>query len=428
MKDSISLRTSRILFTLTLLTLLLSCSASRKKLGNGVTEVLPSPEDSSSFSEIEIDSVTSQFIEFLDSSSRPASSVNLYGRRLASVMRPFRRIGVQRYDYRVYLSPKMNTFSLPDGSIRLTGGLMDLLSDDELIYLLAEQIALVEQGISTQRISEAYARVDVNRVEKLSSQELLALEEAFFHLSVPDQAMQAAREYAKRFLRNNRLSVDAASSAQTKLAALSAQSAYLRSYPTSQMVAEQRSRTGSERSPQVSSAPQTQSDTLTPPLEKIVTSERIDDEALPSPLEMKEEESVNVKVREVRTATLGASESVPQEPEKHVVPPVEEPVPQAEVLTPETEADRRPLVLETLLPGWYVQFAADTDRERAARRYQSAFAMKVPVQLQRAIVDGVEYYRALLGPYSSREAAEEARRTIESSKLTKGKAFFKRVN
>jgi len=227
------LRTGFFTFFLVSLSACLTTSGSSVGLEQGDLEqgVRPIPMDADVFAEDEIASVTRQFVAFLDKSSSPASEINLYGRRLASITRSLRRIGLRKYNYRVYLSPKMNTFSLPDGSIRLTGGLLDLLSDDELRYLLAEQIALVENGISVRRLSAAYATVDAKLADNLTDEELISLDNEFMNLSVPLEEFEKASAYASRFLKNNRIDSAAAASAQKKLAALSPASAYRRSYP-----------------------------------------------------------------------------------------------------------------------------------------------------------------------------------------------------
>jgi len=89
--------------------------------------------------------------------------------------------------------------------------------------------------------------------------------------------------------------------------------------------------------------------------------------------------------------------------------------------------DSQPLVLESLLPGWYVQVAADTSREEAGKRHQQAQAKDLPVQLQRTIVNGVEYYRTLVGPYSTKVVAKTKRQSVEVESFVKGTPFLKRV-
>ncbi len=80
-----------------------------------------------------------------------------------------------------------------------------------------------------------------------------------------------------------------------------------------------------------------------------------------------------------------------------------------------------------LKPGWFAQAAAtrsENDALSIVRRFKIAGFNS---SLERATVRGKQYYRVLVGPYGSRDAASAAREGIKSTGITNGEPFVKRV-
>lgn len=84
----------------------------------------------------------------------PASSK--YAQRLAKVTSGYTSQDGLKLNYKVYQSSTVNAFALPDGSVRVYTGLMDLMTDDELRFVIGHEIGHVKYGHSKARFKTAY--------------------------------------------------------------------------------------------------------------------------------------------------------------------------------------------------------------------------------------------------------------------------------
>ncbi len=86
-----------------------------------------------------------------------APADNPYARRLARLVG--RRGGYDGYqfNFKVYLAPTVNAFAMADGTIRIYSGLMDILDDRELIFVVGHEMGHVAAKHIKQKIGLAYA-------------------------------------------------------------------------------------------------------------------------------------------------------------------------------------------------------------------------------------------------------------------------------
>ena len=91
----------------------------------------------------------------LDSSNRVAPANNQYAQRLARLAAPWSEVDGHKLEYKVYLDPKVNAFAVPNGSIRFYSGLLDVMTDDEVRYVIAHEIGHVVLGHSKGRFQTA---------------------------------------------------------------------------------------------------------------------------------------------------------------------------------------------------------------------------------------------------------------------------------
>lgn len=393
--------------------------------------------DAPELGEAETVEIAKRFIEQLDSSWRAASGVNLYGRRLARVSKQFGVLGAHAFNYKVYLTPRMNAFSLPDGSVRVSGGMLDLLTDDELVFVLAEQIAYINTGVSKRRLEAAYYLSDIDNPDVLSAQQKVALETNFMKLSVSREEQKLAQEYAKRVLESNRIAPRVYDQVRKKLTALDVKSGYRVTYPyVSERIelpksdVEQVAVDASESNTDVDAAREES-------LEPLVSLDPQDEEVGPEHAVGKNESEGGLK-----SATLHLSNAedaigrddeseesenvLPEQRPAAVAAPVEKHAPPV-VARSDVDGTSQAVVVEAPLPGWYLQIAAFTSLEEAEERFQRSVQHSLPVLLQRAEVGGVQYYRVLLGPYSAASVANAVRPQVESLRISKGQPFLKRV-
>ena len=88
----------------------------------------------------------------------------------------------------------------------------------------------------------------------------------------------------------------------------------------------------------------------------------------------------------------------------------------------------QPPAFEPLARGWYLQVAAPTSPAAAAETLRTLRGSGLVGTLQRAIVDGIEYYRVLIGPYSSRPEAEAVAPEVVRLGTADGRPFVRKAD
>jgi putative metalloprotease len=83
----------------------------------------------------------------------PASSP--YAKRLAALTQTCREDQGLALNYKVYLTKEVNAFAMADGSIRFYSGLMDMMTDDEIRYVVGHEIGHVQAGHTKKRMQVA---------------------------------------------------------------------------------------------------------------------------------------------------------------------------------------------------------------------------------------------------------------------------------
>ncbi len=91
----------------------------------------------------------------MDAKAPVAPANSPYARRLFALTASCLNDGNLALNYKVYLTRDVNAFALPDGSIRFYSGLMDMMSDDEIRYVIGHEIGHVQAGHSKKRMQLA---------------------------------------------------------------------------------------------------------------------------------------------------------------------------------------------------------------------------------------------------------------------------------
>ncbi|NRF65749.1 M48 family metalloprotease [Aquincola sp. S2] len=91
----------------------------------------------------------------MDAQSRIAPATSAHAKRLAALTQSCREDKGLALNYKVYQTPEVNAFALADGSIRFYSGLMDMMSDDEVRYVIGHEIGHVQAGHSKKRMQVA---------------------------------------------------------------------------------------------------------------------------------------------------------------------------------------------------------------------------------------------------------------------------------
>ena len=95
-------------------------------------------------------------IKQYDSQNNLASADNKYSKRLARLTNKHVTEDGLDLNFRVYLVDSMNAFATADGSIRVFAGLMDKMSDEELLFVIGHEIGHVKLEHTKAKLKTAY--------------------------------------------------------------------------------------------------------------------------------------------------------------------------------------------------------------------------------------------------------------------------------
>ncbi len=92
----------------------------------------------------------------MDKQEKVASSKSRYSRRLRKITRNLGHYDGINLNYKVYLSDTVNAFAMPDGTVRVYSGLMDMMNDDELVAVIGHEIGHVKKQHSLNQYKKIY--------------------------------------------------------------------------------------------------------------------------------------------------------------------------------------------------------------------------------------------------------------------------------
>ena len=164
--------------------------------------------------------------------SRPAA-------RLKRLVAKHRQEDGESFSFRVYLSPRVNAFALGDGSIRVYRGLMERMTDQELLFVIGHEIGHVVQDHVRRKMAVALAGSALrkgiasqeNIVGELAGSALGGFVEQLANAQFSQEEEEAADDYALHFMEREGYDPRKAVSALEKLARGSGEHSFLSSHP-----------------------------------------------------------------------------------------------------------------------------------------------------------------------------------------------------
>ncbi|HBF09375.1 MAG TPA: hypothetical protein DHW71_02265 [Gammaproteobacteria bacterium] len=176
-------------------------------------------------SDEDIRSVSKQAAEKMDSQNKVAPASSAYTQRLNKLVAPFPVIDGIQMNYAVYQSDTVNAFAMADGTVRVYSGLMDILTDDELLFVIGHEIGHVmlehskrqtQLAMSTSAIRKGTAAVG-GTVGQIAQSDLTTLAENIVHAQFSQREEKQADDYGYAFLGRNNKNQAAAITALRKL-------------------------------------------------------------------------------------------------------------------------------------------------------------------------------------------------------------------
>ena len=108
-----------------------------------------------SLTDDEVRKYASQMAVYSDKQAKIAPADSPYAKRLTALAVP--EDGGLRLNYKCYMTKEINAFAMADGTIRLYSGLMDMMTDDELRYVIGHEMGHVKHGHTKKRMQTALA-------------------------------------------------------------------------------------------------------------------------------------------------------------------------------------------------------------------------------------------------------------------------------
>jgi metalloprotease len=124
--------------------------------GGNIVGALGDLAKAGSITDEEVRLMASNFAKQSDGENKVAPPTSIYAKRLAKLTTKLVNYDGMKLDYKVYMSDTVNAFAMADGTVRVYSGLMDLMSDDELRFVIGHEIAHVKLGHSASAIKAAY--------------------------------------------------------------------------------------------------------------------------------------------------------------------------------------------------------------------------------------------------------------------------------
>lgn len=197
------------------------------------------------FSDQDARDVADQACPYMDEQAKIAPANSKYTRRLNTIARKLNmpEVNGAKTNYKVYLTNDINAFAMANGCIRVYSGLMDMMTDEEVMGVVGHEIGHVALGHTRKRMQMAYATTAArgaaaasgnSAIATLSQSQLGELTEKLVHAQYSQANESAADDYSFDLLTEKGLSTKGLISAFQKLAKLDGgKSSMFSSHPSS---------------------------------------------------------------------------------------------------------------------------------------------------------------------------------------------------
>ena len=163
-------------------------------------------------SDADIAAMSQEYMQWMDTHNKLTAADSKYGKRLQQLTGKIKEVDGMKVNFGVYEVIDVNAFACGDGSVRICAGLMDVMSDDEVMAVIGHEIGHVVHTDSKDAMKSAYLRSAVknaagaasDKVAKLTDSELGAMAEALAGAQFSQKQEYEADEYGVQFcVKNN---------------------------------------------------------------------------------------------------------------------------------------------------------------------------------------------------------------------------------
>lgn len=180
-------------------------------------------------SDADIIKICKEYMEWMDTHNKLTALDSPYGKRLQKMVGHINQVeGGMKVNFGVYEVVDVNAFACGDGSIRICAGLMDVMTDDEVMAVIGHEIGHLVNTDVKDAMKNAYLRSAAKNAAgavsttaaTLGDSELGALAEAFAGAQFSQKQENQADDYAFKFSLENNVDPYAMANALNKLVAM----------------------------------------------------------------------------------------------------------------------------------------------------------------------------------------------------------------
>ncbi|MDH3349566.1 MAG: M48 family metallopeptidase [Desulfobulbaceae bacterium] len=190
-------------------------------------------------SDEEVRSISLRAAAQVDGKNMVAGAADPYGLRLQKLVSTHQKENDIEFNFKVYLDSTINAFAMADGTIRVYSGLMDMMDDGELRFVIGHEMGHVLKKHIKKKMMLAYAGSAVrkgvasqnNVAGDIARSGLGGLIESVVNAQFSQQEEREADDYGLEFLQQKEYQPAKAISALKKLATLGNDHSFLSSHP-----------------------------------------------------------------------------------------------------------------------------------------------------------------------------------------------------
>ncbi|GAB2545792.1 M48 family metallopeptidase [Spirosoma aerophilum] len=191
-----------------------------------VMQALMQAATSATLSDAQVVELSRESVKEMDAKNPVAAANDPYTVRLNKIVSRHQTIGGIPINYKVYKVADVNAFATADGSVRVFKGLMDIMTDQELLAIMGHEIGHVANHDSRDGIKSSLNRSAIRNLfgstsgalGKLSRSQLGAAADYLLGAKFSRQQETEADDYSYDFLKKNGYNVMALATSFEKLA------------------------------------------------------------------------------------------------------------------------------------------------------------------------------------------------------------------
>ena len=176
-----------------------------------------------------------------DKENKVAPANNKYAQRLERLTKRLQTEDGLTLNFKVYITKDVNANATADGSIRIYSGLMDMLTDQELFFVIGHEIGHIKDGDSLDKMRMAYAssgaikaaNASAGAATGLSSTQLSGMLHEVLNAQFSQKQEYEADSYGYALMKKYKINPKAAVTALTKIDKLGQSGGVMASHPNS---------------------------------------------------------------------------------------------------------------------------------------------------------------------------------------------------